>query len=156
MTEIHGNTSHFTFSLTVCWERITYQPKLSFHSCRSDAICKCKKNSVQENFYWHLQCLVEKKRVSAVYQTHSVSVCEDAWKGKFQGFSLCTDAVSPGVQVHVHFFGFLPSVTSYLNIKGCCHLKLSCLPASALWLNLSAVSLCACECGCTAIWHILM
>lgn len=55
-------------------ESITYQPKLSFHSCMSDAICKCKKDSVQENFYWCLQC-GEKESVSCLSNPLSDWVC---------------------------------------------------------------------------------
>lgn len=79
--------------------------------------------------------------------TLCVCVCERACKCSFRflfvcGYSVCRCAVKCSI-----LCVRLPLVTSYLNIKGCSHLTLSCLPASAL-CRPDISSLCVCEDVC--------
>lgn len=79
-----------------------------------------------------------------------VCVCERACKCSFRflfvcGYSVCRCAVKCSI-----LCVRLPLVTSYLNIKGCSHLTLSCLPASAL-CRPDISSLCVCVRMCVSI-----
>lgn len=79
-----------------------------------------KENSVQEIFYWRLQCVVEKKRVSAVYQTHSVSEC--VWglmKRKVSGILFmyrCSVSWCTGTCSFLWFLAFSDLISQYQRL----------------------------------------